>query len=84
MTDKIRKEFEAWWSSNMNLEEMDLHRFADGYSCHETNRGWMVWWASRAEMVIVLPEPIHGIEVFGYKAGAVRAAIEAAGAKWRE
>ena len=46
--DKIRDEFEAWWMENMNTMEMDLHRFADGYSCHDTNRGWMAWKASRA------------------------------------
>jgi hypothetical protein len=27
----------------MNTEQMDLHRFDDGYACHETNRSWMTW-----------------------------------------
>ena len=45
--DKMREEFEAWWCATMNIMEMDLHRFAEGYSCHDTNRGWMVWQASR-------------------------------------
>ena len=45
--DKMREEFETWWRATMNIIEMDLHRFADGYSCHDTNRGWMVWQASR-------------------------------------
>ena len=48
--DKMREEFEAWWMENMNTMEMDLHRFADGYSCHDTNRGWMAWKASRASL----------------------------------
>ena len=46
--DKMREEFEAWWCATMNIIEMDLHRFADGYSCHETNLGWMAWKASCA------------------------------------
>ena len=48
--NKMREEFEAWWMENMNIMEMDLHRFADGYSCHDTNRGWMAWKASRAAL----------------------------------
>ena len=48
--DKMREEFEAWWCATMNIIEMDLQRFADGYSCHDTNRGWMAWKASRAAL----------------------------------
>jgi hypothetical protein len=54
-TDKAIAEFEAWWRDNMNTQEMDLHRFGDGYACHETNRCWMAWKASRAALVIKLP-----------------------------
>ncbi|OOE15164.1 hypothetical protein BSR09_00745 [Stutzerimonas degradans] len=54
-TDKAIAEFEAWWRDNMNTQEMDLHRFGDGYACHETNRGWMAWKASREALVIELP-----------------------------
>jgi hypothetical protein len=55
-TDKAIAEFEAWWRDNMNTQEMDLHRFGDGYACHETNRGWMAWKASREALVIELPD----------------------------
>ena len=56
MMDKMREDFEEWWIKNMNAIEMDLHRFGDGYSCHETNRGWMAWQASRVALCVVLPE----------------------------
>ena len=55
-TAKMLEEFEAWWRATMNIIEMDLHRFADGYSCHETNRGWMAWKASRAALCVELPK----------------------------
>ena len=48
---KEREMFEAFWSENMNLLEMDLHRHIYpmnsgwSYACHETNRSWMTWQA---------------------------------------
>ena len=53
--DKMREEFEAWWRATMNTVEMDLHRFVNGYSCHDTNRGWMAWQASRAALCVDMP-----------------------------
>lgn len=67
-TEKMREEFEVWWSDNMNTQEMDLQRcsfpmqkpdFIQPYACHETQRGWLSWagsWqASRASIVVELP-----------------------------
>ena len=48
---KERELFESFWSENMNLVEMDLHRHIYpmnsgwSYACHETNRAWMTWQA---------------------------------------
>lgn len=62
---KMREEFEAWWSSEMNVTEMDLHRcdfpmqkadFVQPYACHETQRGWMAWQASRAMGIDLVSE----------------------------
>ena len=58
--DKMREEFEAWWRATMNTVEMDLHRFVDGYSCHDTNRAWMAWQASRAALCVELPSFENG------------------------
>jgi len=68
-TDKAREEFDAWW------DRQPFNRLFEDVKDQMRN----VWLASRAELVIELPEPIHGIKEFGYKAGAVRAAIEASG-----
>src|SRR5690554_1847791 len=54
--EKMREEFESWWKATMNTEAMDLHRCEfpmtrpenQPYACHETNRAWMAWQASRA------------------------------------
>lgn len=64
MTDKMRKEFEAWWSATMNIEEMDLWRCEypftkeenQPYACHETQRSWMAWKASRESLTVCLPD----------------------------
>ena len=63
MTDKVREEFEAWWSATMNIEEMDLWRCEypltkeenQPYACHETQRSWMAWKASRESIKAEAP-----------------------------
>lgn len=72
-TEQAHAEFETWWNRQPHREQF------------EDVKGQMrnVWVASRAEMVIEMPKRAdsagctHVIE-------ACRAAIEAAGAKWRE
>jgi hypothetical protein len=78
MTDKTDAEFEAWWQQQPHREQF------------EDVKGQMrnVWVASRQEAVIVLPEASKAADfMFATKvinAGYAIAAIEAAGAKWRE
>lgn len=84
-TDKMRAEFEAAYMRDLTGSSAEdpavwLERGSDGeYRSYQARGAWWGWQASRRELVIELPEPIHGIEEFGYKAGAVRSAIEAAG-----
>jgi uncharacterized protein YcaQ len=47
MTDKTDAEFEAWWQQQPHREQFE--------DVKDQMRN--VWWASRAEMVIELPEP---------------------------
>jgi hypothetical protein len=84
MTDKTDAEFEAWWIKQPHREQFE--------NVKDQMRN--VWVASRAEMVIVLPEETNVRNHWAEAAGAdmayndaiqeCRAAIEAAGAKWRE
>jgi len=56
-----RAAFEAWWVDNMNLEVLDLYKFAGGsYACHETNRAWMVWQARAAMQAAEPVGPLVG------------------------
>jgi len=50
-----RAEFEEFWRKEMNIKDMPLCRtnfpmteyFEQAYICHETNRSWISWQASR-------------------------------------
>lgn len=77
MTDKMREEFETWWSQDSQAELRS--------SCA---KGWteVVWRASRAALVIELPEGFtyHGSgdrTEYVLEAGSVVSAIKAAGLK---
>jgi hypothetical protein len=74
MTDKTDAEFEAWWIKQPHREQFE--------DVKDQMRN--VWVASRAEMVIVLPQPFDGDDFTMYDGAEILAAIEAAGAKWRE
>lgn len=49
----LRESFEVWWSENMNIVEMDLHRkeypmtrpSEQPYACYDTQRGWLAFQA---------------------------------------
>ena len=80
--DKMREEYEAWFCSTM---EMDLHRFADGYLCHDTNRGWMAWKASRAALCVEIPKDGEASSFGNYvvfDSDDVRAMLDAAGIRY--
>jgi hypothetical protein len=85
--EKMREEFEAWWKSEMNIQMMDLHRlnfpmqkadFIQPYACHDTQRSWLAWQASRESVVIELPPITHmeseGSDVLMNCAHAIHAA----------
>ena len=51
--DKMREEFEAWAISDMGYM---VARAGDGYKCDYMNTAWLSWKASRAALVVELPE----------------------------
>lgn len=61
MSEKMRDEFEEWLIANT---EFDTQRTAfamtkeedQQYMCHRTNLAWLAWKASRAALVVELPE----------------------------
>jgi hypothetical protein len=79
-TDKAIAEFEAWWDRQPHREQFE--------DVKDQMRN--VWLASRAEMVIQLPQPMKAPPYTSYEGGwndmrgEAIDAIEAAGAKWRE
>lgn len=57
--DKIREEFEQWWKSEYGapLSEFNELWCAEGGYCDEDlDRQWEAWLASRASIVVELPE----------------------------
>ena len=71
MNEDIRKEFEEFWKKNMSVDVMPLHKTAypfmldekQQYLCHETNRSWITWQASREAMKpIKLPVKMKNTE----------------------
>ena len=61
MSEKMRDEFEEWLIANT---EFDTQRTAFAmtkeedrrYMCHRTNLAWLAWKASRAALVVELPD----------------------------
>lgn len=61
MSEKMRAEFEEWLIANT---EFDTQRTAyamtkeedQQYMCHRTNLAWLAWQASRAALVVELPD----------------------------
>ena len=61
MSEKMRAEFEEWMIANT---EFDTQRTAfamtkeedQQYMCHRTNLAWLAWQASRAALVVELPD----------------------------
>lgn len=74
LTDKAIAEFEAWWQQQPFREQFE--------DVKDQMRN--VWRARGEHMVIQLPQPFDGDDFTMYDGAEIRAAIEAAGAKWRE
>ena len=93
----MREEFESWWTSEVNIEVFDLHRcefpmqkpeFVQPYACHDTQRAWLSWNASREALEIELPYPADDYEYADIQVDgackhyrAAKEAIESAGVK---
>lgn len=83
MSEKIRDEFEAWLIANTGF---DTQRTAfamtkqedQQYMCHRTNLAWLAWQASRAAMVVELPEKAALMS-----ASSVYAALDDAGVSYK-
>ena len=80
--EKIREEFEVWALSIGR----NTARYDDGlceYTCLDTESDWVCWQASRAALVIGLPQPLpsgdYRMTVPFYKAVDVEAALCDAG-----
>ena len=58
MNEKMREQFEAWamTSAYLGLSDTCMERFKDGYLGGELHAAWIAWQASRAALVIQLPE----------------------------
>jgi hypothetical protein len=88
INDKMRDEFEAW--ALEGWAEESLSRFSNGDYCgHTLNFCWLAWQASRAAVVVQLPE-LHTIapdddrKWHGCRNSTIRTcarAVEAAGLK---
>lgn len=87
MADKMRKEFETWALSDFGLTPGHMRKNEDGSYVNIPTQGyWEVWQASRAVLVVVLPEDIKRAyhdrdEGWNDALDACRAAIKAAGVK---
>ena len=86
-TDKAIAEFEAWASSEaFGLSPAHFAKDEAGeYINYPTQCYWLVWQASRAELVIELPQPMKAPPYASYECGwndmrgEATDAIEAAG-----
>ena len=85
-TDKARAEFEAFATSKaFGLTAAHLEKTTLGeYVNYPTQCYWLVWQASRASVVVELPQPFEGDDFEMYDGAEMKAAIEAAGIPWKE
>jgi hypothetical protein len=87
MTDKMREEFEAWHRSVVEGDPPHEKYNSGDYRNQHVQRYWLGWQASRASLVIELPETIgvyahpESDREWVLDPDDVRAAIEAAGLK---
>ena len=94
MSVKFRDEFEEWLIANTGF---DTQRTAfamtkqedQQYMCHRTNLAWQAWQASRAALVVELPEDEPGRYLDKYQEGwndaldSVQNRLDEAGLKYK-
>lgn len=67
MSEKMREEFEFWVSPMYIIDRCGEQYANDNsckvgdYECHETNVMWTAWKASRAALVVDLPDNCKGM-----------------------
>ncbi len=70
-TDKMREEFEAWVGSEaFGLSPAHFGKDEAGeYINYPTQCYWLVWQASRAELVVQMPQPMKAPPYASYEGG---------------
>lgn len=64
MSEKMREEFESWWietefGGSREAAAHWLTRYEDAYHYKDPAQAWKAWQASRAALVVELPESFH-------------------------
>ena len=88
MSEKMRAEFEEWMIANT---EFDTQRTAfamtkeedQQYMCHRTNLAWLAWQASRAAMVVELPDAMGYPLAYHEAINDVEGALDDAGVSYK-
>jgi hypothetical protein len=86
MSKKIREEFEAFASSHNSLKQFGFDRYpaeGDEYDAIPLQSAWEAWQASRADLVVELPEAFEN-DADGHwlvRRAEVKKIIEALGLK---
>lgn len=79
MNEQMRKEFEAW----AEKEGFNIDRFGDGYDMPSANYAWQAWQASRAAIVVELPDWfVFGIDAALYRDDVIKA-LDKAGVSYK-
>lgn len=76
-TDKMREEFEAWHREKFKdrlqngQPTRDMHngKYAERYTSQVEQERWEIWQASRASVVIDLPQPMNAPPYASYEGG---------------
>ena len=59
--DKVREEFEAWYSDKFKYSDNTLVKNDETYLSPFTDGLWSAWKASREYVVVELPNPCQGV-----------------------
>lgn len=78
----MREEFEAWY---LKTSDMDIRpaRIDDHYVLSVHNVAWCAWQASRASLVVTLPDVDSEGPSYVYHVGAVEQALTDAGVPYK-
>ena len=93
MTDKMREEFEAWYSKELGFREDNPGRmfsmFCDDGESHEYYRlsvrcAWSAWKASRTALCVELPKQYSTDSIgYAYCVDAVIDCLDSAGVRYK-